>query len=220
MMAGVGIKNQTIVSNLSVKEVYDKIANHFDHSRQRIWGSVKTFLDSLPAGACVLELGCGNGKNMLYRRDLLMEGIDISSEQVRICVGKGLRAKTGNITSVDYGSAAFPYMLCIATYHHLDNDTDRAACLNEMWRVLAPGGKVLITVWAMEQPADGNFKFDKRDTMVPWLSKDDGNTYMRYYHIYRVTDLELEVQRLCPQFAVVVCGWELGNWYIVLQKPA
>jgi hypothetical protein len=56
--------------------------------------------------------------------------------------------------------------------------------------------------------------------MVPWLSKDDGNTYMRYYHIYRVTDLEMEVQRLCPQFAVVVCGWELGNWYIVLQKPA
>jgi tRNA (uracil-5-)-methyltransferase TRM9 len=212
------MKTPTIVANLSVKEVYDKIANQFDHTRQRVWGSVKGFLDSLPAGAHVLDLGCGNGKNMYYRTDLVMEGIDISSEQVRICKAKGLDAFEGTITQVDYREETFDYIMCIAAYHHLDNDIDRQKCLTTMWRILKQGGQVLITVWAMEQPTGGKFKFAERDEMVPWLSKDDGNTYMRYYHIYRTGDLEEEIRRLCPRFDITSVGWELGNWYILLRK--
>ena len=207
-----------VVVGLSVTEIYNKIANHFNKSRHRIWGKVKRFMDSLEEGACVLELGCGNGKNMLYRRDLNIVGIDISEEQVRICKNKQLYVEKGCITHLNYDSCYFDHMICIAVYHHLDNDIDRQKCLLEMYRCLKMGGSALITVWAMEQPEDSTFHFTKKDEMVPWSSKDDGNTYLRYYHIYRVGELEEEILRLCPQFTITEVGWEVGNWHCVIQK--
>jgi hypothetical protein len=54
--------------------------------------------------------------------------------------------------------------------------------------------------------------------MVPWKSKDDGNTYLRYYHIYRKDELRLEITRLCPEFKIMKIDWELGNWYVILKK--
>jgi ubiquinone/menaquinone biosynthesis C-methylase UbiE len=64
---------------LSIEQVYDKIADQFNNTRYKIWGSVKTFMDALPINSSVLELGCGNGKNMLYRSDINIKGIDISN---------------------------------------------------------------------------------------------------------------------------------------------
>ena len=218
-MKGVVKPMKQIISHLSVKEVYNKIANHFNHSRQRIWGSVKLFIDSLPAGASVLELGCGNGKNMLHRSDIHMTGIDISTEQVRICRTKQLDVKEGCITSLNFPTESFDNMLCIATYHHLDNDGDRQKALQEMYRCLRPGGTILLTVWAMEQPDTSTFHFTKTDELVPWNSKDDGNIYLRYYHIYNKGDLYEEITRLCPEFTWLSGDWELGNWYCILQKP-
>ena len=203
---------------LSIKDVYNKIANQFNYTRHRIWGSVKIFMDSLPSNSKVLELGCGNGKNMLYRIDLDIEGIDISVEQINICKKKLLKVEEGNITRLNFDNNIFDYMICIATYHHLDHDSDRQKCLKEMYRCLKKGGRILITVWAMEQPEDSNFNFTKTDEMVPWKSKDDGNTYLRYYHIYRKEELKEEVNRLCPEFKIEELGWELGNWYVIISK--
>jgi len=202
----------------SVKNVYNKIANQFNYTRHRIWGSVKIFMDSIESKSKVLELGCGNGKNMLYRNDLDIFGIDISIEQINICKNKLLKVEEGNITKLNFEDNSFDNMICIATYHHLDNDIDRQKCLKEMYRCLKNEGKILITVWAMEQQEDSTFHFTKTDELVPWKSKDDGNTYLRYYHIYRKGDLEDEIIRLCPEFIIKNIGWELGNWYGILSK--
>jgi ubiquinone/menaquinone biosynthesis C-methylase UbiE len=203
---------------LSIEQVYDKIADQFNNTRYKIWGSVKTFMDSLPTNASVLELGCGNGKNMLYRSDINIKGIDISNEQVIICKRKSLDVEKGNITELKFDDNSFDFMICIATYHHLDNDVDRQKCLKEMYRCLKYSGEVFITVWAMEQQENSSFNFTQTDEMVPWKSKDDGNTYLRYYHIYRKDELRLEITRLCPEFKIVKIDWELGNWYVLLKK--
>ena len=203
---------------LSIEQVYDKIADQFNNTRYKIWGSVKTFMDSLPKDASVLELGCGNGKNMLYRSDINIKGIDISNEQVIICKRKNLDVEKGNITELKFDDDSFDFMICIATYHHLDNDVDRQKCLKEMYRCLKYNGEVFITVWAMEQQENSTFNFTQTDEMVPWKSKDDGNTYLRYYHIYRKDELRLEITRLCPEFKIVKIDWELGNWYVLLKK--
>ena len=71
-----------------------------------------------------------------------------------------------------------------------------------MYRTLKKGGYVLITVWSMTQEIDSKFKFTSSNELVPWLSKDDGNTYLRYYHIYREEELEEEIKRLCPEFNI------------------
>ena len=202
---------------LSVKDVYNKIAPHFDVSRQRVWGSVKQFLSSLPKNSHVLDLGCGNGKNMLYRKDLNMVGIDISSELVKICQNKQLYVYEASITELPFQTNTFDNMLCIATYHHLDNEAHREKALKEFYRCLKSGGKLLITVWSITQPEGSPFKFTKADELVPWTTPD-GTTYLRYYHIYDNNELENEIYKLCPSFKIVQKGWELGNIYIILEK--
>jgi SAM-dependent methyltransferase len=203
--------------SLSVMEVYDKIATEFDITRVRIWGSVKKFLDNISLDSFNFDNGCGNGKNMLYRTELKFKGIDISKEQVRICQNKGLDVIESSMTSLPFQDDEFDNMICIASYHHLDNDTDRKLALDEMYRCLKPGGKVLITVWAMEQFEGSTFHFTNRDEQVAWKSKD-GNIYYRYYHIYNKGDIEEEVIRLQPKFKINEVGWEVGNWWIILEK--
>jgi ubiquinone/menaquinone biosynthesis C-methylase UbiE len=221
MQKASGKEDNEIIMDLiyaSIEQVYDKIADQFNNTRYKIWGSVKTFMDGLPKDASVLELGCGNGKNMLYRSDINIKGIDISNEQVIICKRKNLDVEKGNITELKFDNDSFDFMICIATYHHLDNDIDRQKCLKEMYRCLKYSGEVFITVWAMEQQENSSFNFTQTDEMVPWKSKDDGNTYLRYYHIYRKDELRLEITRLCPEFKIMKIDWELGNWYVLLKK--
>jgi len=208
----------SVITNLSIKEVYNKIAHQFNHTRISIWGIVKKFLDDIPSKSNVLEIGCGNGKNMLYRDDLIFQGIDISEKQFEICKRKGLQVQVSSMCNLPFEDNLFDYQICVATYHHLDNDIDRQKALKEMYRTLKKGGYVLITVWSMTQEIDSKFKFTSSDELVPWLSKDDGNTYLRYYHIYREGELEEEIKRLCPEFNIESIDYELGNWAIVLYK--
>ena len=203
---------------MEIKEVYNKIAEYFDITRVRIWGSVKDFLNSLDENSYVLDIGCGNGKNMLYKTNLKFKGIDFSEEQVKICKHKNLDVVEASMESLPFNDTTFDHMICIASYHHLDNDKSRKEALNEMYRCLKENGKVLITVWAMEQFEGSTFKFTKRDEMVSWQKNGDDNIYYRYYHIYNKGDLEEEVMRLEPRFKIVDGGWEVGNWRVILEK--
>ena len=201
--------------SLTVAQVYNKIAKEFDKTRVSIWNNVKNFLDSIPVGSSVLDIGCGNGKNMLYRKDLLFQGIDISEEQVEICKQKGLDVTVSSMCLLPYRDGLFENIICVASYHHLDNDDDRCKALQEMYRCLSIGGRALITVWAIGQ--DGKKVFTKRDELVEWKSRD-GSIYHRYYHMYNKGDLEEEISQLEPRFKHVEIGFEANNWWIVLEK--
>lgn len=152
---------------------------------------------------------------MLYRKDLVFQGIDISEEQVGICKQKGLDVTVSSMCLLPYRDNTFENIICVASYHHLDNDDDRKKALQEMYRCLVDGGKALITVWAIGK--DGKKVFTKRDELVEWKSKD-GNIYHRYYHMYDKGDLEEEIRRLEPRFKHITSGFEANNWWIVLEK--
>jgi ubiquinone/menaquinone biosynthesis C-methylase UbiE len=122
-----------------------------------------------------------------------------------------------SMTSIPYDDNMFDGFIAVASYHHLDNDNDRMKTLNEMYRILKPGAKGLIVVWAMEQGVKTKFKFTKEDEMVLWKSRS-GNIYERYYHIYKKHDLINEIQRLEPRFKIIYEGWEEGNWYVYVEK--
>jgi len=202
---------------MSVQEVYNKIATEFDKTRVAIWSNVRAFLDLLPVGSSVLDIGCGNGKNMLYRKDLNFKGIDISEEQVRICKEKGLDVTQACMEALPYSDNEFDNAICIASYHHLQSDKYRQIALQQMYRCLKPGGKVLITVWAIDTPERKSRGFTKRDEYVPWKSMN-GPIYYRYYHIYDKEDLVEEISRLEPRFKQVAIDYEAGNWWIILEK--
>ena len=68
----------------NVFNVYDIIGKHFDKTRVIVWPSVKKFLDSLETDKKILEIGCGNGKNILYRPELKIIGCDTSKTFLNI----------------------------------------------------------------------------------------------------------------------------------------
>ena len=203
---------------MSVKQIYNTIASEFDRTRRSPWPCVDRFLSSCPINIQALDIGCGNGRHMAVRsKEIAWTGLDISESFVSICKQKGFNASQGSMTALPYADASFDATICIAAYHHLETDTERARALSEVWRVLKPGGHHFMTVWAMEQPADSKFKFTERDTYVPWKSPD-GTTHQRYYRIYGAGDLEAEIHRLEPRFKVTIVGIEAGNWYAMLTK--
>ena len=78
------------MNSVQVKDVYNSIYKSFDRTRGKVWNCVKEFLDIIPNNLIGLEIGCGNGKNFTYRKDLKLKGIDISQGMVEICEKKGL----------------------------------------------------------------------------------------------------------------------------------
>ena len=201
-----------------IKEIYNEIANRFDISRVRIWPCVRKFLDSFNKSDLLLDVGCGNGKNMLYRTDLNFKGIDFSIKLVEICKNKNLDVIESSMTNIPFDNNFFDGIIVVASYHHLSNDDERSQTLNEIYRVVKIGGKVLIVVWAMEQPEDSTFHFTKSDELVKWYSKENDKTFYRYYHIYKNGQLEEEINRLKPEFNIEYIYLEKGNWVICLGK--
>jgi ubiquinone/menaquinone biosynthesis C-methylase UbiE len=200
----------------SVENTYNSIATNFDKTRYKVWRKVVEFLDIQLPNIKVLEVGCGNGKNMLYRNDLRIYGIDISEEQVSICKAKKLNVQKSDMTSLPFNDAEFDAIICIATYHHLQTESERKQALNEMYRVLKSGGKALISVWAMEQDSNTKRKFTQSDEMVSW--KYNNSIYYRYYHIYKKDELEEEIRSLCPEFKIESVFYDLGNWFTTISK--
>lgn len=56
-------------------------------------------------------------------------------------------------------------VLSIAVVHHLATTERRIRALRELARVLRIGGRIIISVWAMEQ---SHRKFESQDVLVPW----------------------------------------------------
>jgi len=196
---------------------YNLIANEFDKTRVRLWPCVKSFLDNFLSNSLILDIGCGNGKYMNYRNDIKIKGIDISQELVNICINKGFDVIKGNMTNLPYNDNYFDGIICIASYHHLENDNDRKKTLNEIYRVLKNNGVCFLEVWAKEQ-YDNNKEFKNKSNLVKWTSVKTGNIYYRFYNIYSNGELEEEIQKFEPRFIIINNGYEKGNYYVILQK--
>ena len=203
---------------MSIQAIYNTIATEFDRTRKAPWPCVDRFLSALSSRTHVLDIGCGNGRHMAVRpTEIAWTGIDISESLVSICKQKGFNVFEASMTALPFANTSFDATICIAAYHHLQTDTERAAALAEVWRVLRPGGHHFLTVWAMEQPAGSKFQFTEQDSLVPWKSAD-GTVHQRYYRIYAAGELEAEIRRLEPRLTVTIIGIEAGNWYAMLSK--
>ena len=52
-------------------KVYEQIAGHFSTTRHKPWPKVVQFMQGVSPGSVVMDLGCGNGKNILRRDDIV-----------------------------------------------------------------------------------------------------------------------------------------------------
>lgn len=198
--------------DLQVKNFYNKNYKRFDISRVRIWSSVRKFTSFMKPNSKVLDIGCGNGKNIKYLLDNCMEvkGIDFSSKLVEICQEKNLDVIEADMRNLPYQDNTFDYGICIAALHHLQEEKDRIQALNEMIRVCKDGAEILVTVWSVEQCSTSNEKhrnFTYGDNYVPWENVN------RYYFIYD----KQHIEEFLKEFNVKELKWERGNWYFIIK---
>ena len=202
------------IEDLYVKDVYNKIANEFDNTRYRPWRCVEKFLDNIPKNSIIGDIGCGNGKNMLYRNDCINYGCDFSKSLVDICKKKKLNVIIGDILNIPYMNNIFDFTICIAVIHHLSDNEKRKKAIDELIRVTKPGGKILILVWAFEQPDNSKRIFKKQNNIITWKTKNGNIIGNRYYYVFKQYELEALIDN---QYNIESFN-EMGNWGIIINK--
>ena len=95
-----------------------------------------------------------------------------------------------DVSSLPYPDETFDWAISVATYHHIKGEEKKRAALNELRRVLKPGGEAFITVWNHWQP---RFWFKGSEVAVPWRKK--GKTLYRYYYLFSYAELEKMVKQ-------------------------
>jgi SAM-dependent methyltransferase len=103
----------------------------------------------LPAGARILDAGCGSGRNMV---DLAargtVTGIELSGTSVALARGRGAgEVIAGSVLEMPVASDSFDLAVCLDVLEHLEDDV---GALCELRRVVAPGGALLVTVPAYQ----------------------------------------------------------------------
>ncbi len=95
----------------------------------------------------VLDLGCGEGQVARSLTELVacLIGIDPSWEQVRRAVRKdvGQRFLSGDAVALPFSNGAFDGLVVCLVLEHLD---DLGGALEEMARVLEPGGRLVLVL--------------------------------------------------------------------------
>ena len=124
----------------SVKQVYNQIAAHFDSTRHYRWKWITNFVSSIPIHSTIYDVGCGNGRNMLYPNYNFI-GIDNYESFIDICLDKGLNVKLGEMDNLPFKNESCDAIINIAAFHHLASPERRIITLLEMKRVLKKGVK-------------------------------------------------------------------------------
>ncbi len=217
-------------SKQDVMRVYDSIAEDFDIKRYKPWPDTIRFAERFTPGQHILDLGCGNGRDLRYfeEQGMKVTGLDISKGQLQV-----IRQRANSVPFIAQGDAAslpftdnnFEGTICVATLHHLPEPAQRVATLKEIHRVLKPGGLLLLGVWAAEQKkfkdnvakAKEEFQHDWEpgDMLLDW-KMPDGRIFKRYYHLF--TEKEFDDMLAGTDFEVLERFYAADNHYAVLSK--
>ncbi|XP_063229163.1 LOW QUALITY PROTEIN: uncharacterized protein LOC134534610 [Bacillus rossius redtenbacheri] len=149
-----------------VHEVYEQICVEPRPARRdRPWPRVSEFLAGLEPGSVVCDVGCGNGKYLNVNPSVFKIGADRCHSLVSSARKKNHEVLACDNLSLPFRDESFDAVLSVAVVHHFATTERRAGAIRELARVLRIGGRLVITVWAMEQR---HRKFESQDVLVPW----------------------------------------------------
>lgn len=163
-----------------VFNVYDEIAMHWHHTRgirKVYWQKVKDFIESLPTGAFVADVGCGDGKYFDVNKNIFVMGCDRSLGLLQVSNSKSHEVFCCDAVALPLLSNFFDAAICIAVLHHLASEERRLSVIREIIRILKPGASCMIQAWALEQDPSSRRIFEDQDVLVPWkLQKHFANS--------------------------------------------
>jgi tRNA (uracil-5-)-methyltransferase TRM9 len=174
---------------VDVRATFERIGEHFAATREHPWPEVEAFVAEADPGAVALDDGCGNGRHAELLADVADRVLGVDASQTLLGVGRERAAERGYAAEFLAGDAArlplrsgvVDLAVYVATIHHLPARETRRESLVELARVLAPGGRALVSAWSTAHE-----RFDRDtgfDTTLDW-TLPDGTTVERFYHVY------------------------------------
>ena len=149
----------------------DRFVNAFNYGRHKVDRLMDAELKRLPAGARILDIGCGTGE---YLKRVTRLGFSAVGVEPAVAMRDYAQAENPELTIVDgvttalpFEDNAFDFLLSLEVLRYLHGD-DVQLAMREMLRVLKPGGRALITF--VNRYAWDGFYFLQRGRQV-WLGE-------------------------------------------------
>ncbi len=175
------------------RDVFNQIAPGWYNFRH--WSIFRTELEALTQRwqkGSLLNLGCAHGPDFLpFRQNFDLYGVDFSTEMLSLARKYSLKFDfsanllVADVRHLPLADEVFDWVISVATYHHIKSKRERLKALEELKRVLKPGGEAFITVWNHWQP---RFWLRGKEAAIPWRTKD--KTLERYYYLFSYSELE------------------------------
>jgi ubiquinone/menaquinone biosynthesis C-methylase UbiE len=209
------------------KQVWNSISNPWKTYVVKELPIVQEFLKDKTG--IVIDLGCGNGRNMIYNKNIFYYGVDFSFVQLkhaRHCLkqknvnAKLFRSRADKLDKRIFKNNLFDFGLFIATLHCLETQFERLNSLKEFYRILKPGAEALISVWNSK---DKRFNVVNNHGEIYMSWEENHVSYMRFYYLYKKQEflslvrsvgfeiLEFYKPRLHDRFSK-------KNWIIKVKK--
>jgi SAM-dependent methyltransferase len=130
------------------------------HSEDELWWYAGTrdilqyaITKYAPANPAILDAGCGTGKNVEFLTSLgyvNVQGFDYSANAIEFCKQRGLeQLQQADITAIPYPAELFDVVFCMDVLGSLAA-AERTMAVNELYRVLKPGGIIISNSAALE----------------------------------------------------------------------
>jgi len=112
----------------------------------------------------ILDLACATGMSFRFLADFgAIRGVDISSETIRLCAERGIdRIVQADALRLPFRDGSFDVTLALDAFEHFEDDVQ---AMREVFRVLRPGGTLVVTVpafMALWSPHDEAYHHHRR----------------------------------------------------------
>jgi len=122
---------------------FDLIAGLYNRTAQFSAPAPLLDLLALPHNGLLLDAGGGTGRVAESLRSMVRETVvaDLSRGMLRHAADKGLEMACAPAEHLPFASSAFDRIIMVDALHHV---FDQCQTITELWRVLAPGGRIVI----------------------------------------------------------------------------
>jgi tellurite methyltransferase len=199
-------------------------------SLQQQFGSIDIYLfdqllkGRLTPGMSILDAGCGGGRNLVYfmRNGFKVYGVDRSSEainHIRTLAANNSETSEDNfrvesVERMSFADDSFDVVLSSALLHFADNEDHWTAMVQEMWRVLKPGGMLFARLSSTIGISEQLRHIEGRRYLLP----DGSNWFLVDFEMLEQTTKALNGEWIEPFKTVVVHNKRsMSNWVIRKQ---
>lgn len=194
--------------------IFENSSSDFDKIKSKNWPHVQRFVESLDPGSTLLDIGCGYGRNLGINPEVIDVGTDFSKPLCSIVGEKAKSVFCSSALSLPVVSNFFDHVICIGVIHHFASEEKRLTCLQEVARVLRPGGTALVTAWAKNQE-DSKTTVTEADKPADYhTEREDPDAY---YHFFSEDEFTYLIDRV-PDFEFVEQILESNNYAVIVRK--